>query len=73
MAISSKVNSLITKANELTEQVRALGKQIDGILDPVVTEAMARGSKAELEELLRLLPPGYHRSELRVHLNRKFG
>ena len=60
----------IVQATEIQVMIDSLDMQVDALLTPVVTNAMANMELAELRLLVNLLPRGFHRSELQTYINR---
>lgn len=71
MADSSvNVHDVIAKANSIRREITTLESQLDELLEPIIVDAIKRGSIAEMTDLVARLPFGFHRSELRTHLNK---
>lgn len=58
----------IAKAHELEKQIDGLVKEQHRLLDPICKEAVDSKDEDKIKALIEKLPPGYHRTELRVFL-----
>lgn len=56
----------IALAIQHTQTIRGLQEQIDALLEPVLSEVIARGNVDEMIAVRDRLPEGFHRSELRT-------
>ena len=63
----------IAQAKLLQEAADKLNQEIDKLLGSIATEAMAKGDIDYVEELIREMPDGFTRSELRTWRNKQRG
>ncbi len=56
----------LAQAKEFLRQADALADQAHALLDPIARVAIDSKSAIEIRRVAELMPPGFHRSELRV-------
>jgi glucan phosphorylase len=64
--VNQETKAKLNKAQDLQKQIDQLNKEIDDLLVPIVKETVKDNDIPAMQELLEELPPGFHKTELRV-------
>lgn len=70
--LSSEDIEAIEAAKALHEKGQEFYNQVDELLTPICLKAIDFETSTEIFNLLYMLPPGFHRTELRVFAGRKY-